>query len=845
MWFSKSKKGVEEGEGENNLLILKKWHPDENLWKEDGNTIPVWVKLYGVPVTTFIDDGLSAIATKLGTPLMLNSYIADMCMQSWGRSRYAKVIIELRANVELKDNIVVAMPRIKGKGYYTFNIYVEYEWKPSRYACCMVFGHVHEECPKNIGAATTKTLKKTSHTPKGISVGQKMRFKPKQVFHPISKNSTANTHGKMNNPKSTKEVSKSNPFKLIMSADNDVDLGTNEGITNSADKGTNNDSASNTPIGDKIDKIERQIYEGKLWFVDDDGNPLVPTDECDKCYGTNSLLEQWRDSYLDNDDYDPYDDDMYENHEMVIKGVVHPLAPTTAEQKLARKNELKAQEAIEKWFGENKETKKVQKTLLKQQFEKFTASSFGSLDQVHDSTNKSVSAVASVKVLVYALPNIDADDLEEMDLKWQMAMLTMRARRFLQRTSRNLGANGTTKDSPKLRNSRNRKACFLFKSLTHLIKDCDYYDKQMVQKPVRNTALRANTQHYARKTNSQSQRYFVPTAVLTKSRLVPITAARPVTAAVPKPPVTRPRPMKNVVNKSHSPLRRTINRRPYPKPSTFPQKVTTVRASQVTVVKGYVAFGGNLKGGKIIDKGKIRTDTECLVLSSDYKLPDESYVLLRVPRENNMYNVDLKNIVPSRDLTCLFAKAAFDESNLWHRRLGHINFKLMNKLVKAKENEFEVEKPEYKVHVFPSSSAKTKKHDNKTKREAKGKSHVELSTGVKKLIEECNDFTVNSIKEVNAASTLVHDVGQNSTNSTNTFSAASPSRTTISPTLREYSYVDPSQYPDDPDMSALEDISYSNDEEDVGAEADFTNLETTITVSLNLTTRVHRDHHIS
>nr|GEZ16726.1 hypothetical protein [Tanacetum cinerariifolium] len=77
------------------------------------------------------------------------------------------------------------------------------------------------------------------------------------------------------------------------------------------------------------------------------------------------------------------------------------------------------------------------------------------------------------------------------------------------------------------------------------------------------------------------------------------------------------------------------------------------------------------------------TDTECLVLSSDFKLPDASQVLLRVFRENNMYNVNLKNIIPSGDLTCLFAKATLNESNLWHRRLGHVNFKTINKLVKG------------------------------------------------------------------------------------------------------------------------------------------------------------------
>ncbi|GJV69786.1 putative ribonuclease H-like domain-containing protein [Tanacetum coccineum] len=133
--------------------------------------------------------------------------------------------------------------------------------------------------------------------------------------------------------------------------------------------------------------------------------------------------------------------------------------------------------------------------------------------------------------------------------------------------------------------------------------------------------------------------------------------------------------------------------------------------------RGFVAFGGNSKGGKITGKGKIRTskldfedvyfvkelkfnlfsvsqmcdkknsvlftDTECVVLSLDFKLTDESHVLLKVPRKDNMYNVDLKNVIPQGGLTCLFAKATPDESNLWHRRLGHINFKTMNKLVRG------------------------------------------------------------------------------------------------------------------------------------------------------------------
>nr|GEV96531.1 ribonuclease H-like domain-containing protein [Tanacetum cinerariifolium] len=84
---------------------------------------------------------------------------------------------------------------------------------------------------------------------------------------------------------------------------------------------------------------------------------------------------------------------------------------------------------------------------------------------------------------------------------------------------------------------------------------------------------------------------------------------------------------------------------------------------------GYAAFEGGAKGGKINCKGIIRT-------------ANESHVLLKVPRKNNMYSVDMKNIVPKKDLTYFVAKATNDESMLWHRRFGHINFKNINKLVK-------------------------------------------------------------------------------------------------------------------------------------------------------------------
>ncbi|GJU32453.1 putative ribonuclease H-like domain-containing protein [Tanacetum coccineum] len=132
--------------------------------------------------------------------------------------------------------------------------------------------------------------------------------------------------------------------------------------------------------------------------------------------------------------------------------------------------------------------------------------------------------------------------------------------------------------------------------------------------------------------------------------------------------------------------------------------------------EGYVTFGGGAHGGRISGKGTLKTDSpdfkdvyfvnelkfnlfsvsqmcdkknyvlftdnECLVLSSNFKLPDETQILLKIPRKDNMYSFDMKNIIPKESLTRLVTKATLHESMLWHRRLGHINFKNINKLVK-------------------------------------------------------------------------------------------------------------------------------------------------------------------
>nr|GEV78279.1 ribonuclease H-like domain-containing protein [Tanacetum cinerariifolium] len=386
----------------------------------------------------------------------------------------------------------------------------------------------------------------------------------------------------------------------------------------------------------------------------------------------------------------------------------------------------------------------------------------------------------------------------------------------------------------------------------------------MVQKPVWNHAMMVNHHKSAMMTHPHSKKHVVPTTVLTRSKLVPLNVVIPITTAVPQTNVKHQRPAKHVVNKPYLPIRRPINHRPIPKNSNFHQKVTTVKPKRVNAVQGTKGNWGNpqqaLKDKGVIDSGcsrhmtenisylsdfkeinegyvafgrNLKGDTECIVLSSDFKLPNENHVLLRVPRENNMYNIDLKNIVPLRDLTCLFAKATLDESNLWHRRLGHINFKTMNKLVKGNLVRGLPSKVFENNHTFVACK-KGKQHraswnrptwlfdidtltqsmnyqpvvaGNQSNRNAgiQGNFHADLSTRVRDLSDEFKEFFVNTTNRVNAASAPVSTVGPSSANNTNSFNVAGPSDNVVSPNFE------------------------IDDEDDVGAEADFSNMETSIT----------------
>nr|GEU70719.1 hypothetical protein [Tanacetum cinerariifolium] len=590
-------------------------------------------------------------------------------------------------------------------------------------------------------------------------------------------------------------------------------------------------------------------------------------------------------------------------------------------ERLARKNELKARGTLLMDLPDKHQLKfnihKDAKTLM---------------EAIEKRTNNPVSVVSSVsaasaKIPVSALSNVDTlsnaqidyDDLEEMDIKWKMAMLTVRARRFLQRTGRNLRANGPTS----MGFDMSKVECYNCHRKGHFARDCRSH---------KDTRRNAMTGVFRQKRNQPTM----------PSRLSPLQVLLVLTMSFPASPVydryhsgdgyhdvpppytgtfIPPKPdlvfhdAPNVSNsEDDSEAKITQNAPSFVQPTkqvkTPRYSVKTIKTSipadnhKTSIPKpkingnhmnrkgnlqhalndkgvidsgclrhitgnmsylsdfkeinsGYVSFGGNPKGGKISGKGKIKTgkldfddvyfvkelkfnlfsvsqmcdkknnvlftDTECLVLSPEFKLPDENQVLLRVPRENNMYNVNLKNIVPSGDLICLFAKATLDQSNLWHRRCPrtidaekageesvqqYVLFLVWSSgftnpyntdddaAFGGKKPEFERRNPMSEVHASPSSSAQTTKHDDKTKREAKGKSPVESVTGYRNLSAEFEDFSDNSINECCWSFKCCY-------------------------------------------------ITYADDEEDFDAEADFTNLETTITVSPIPTTKVHKVHPVT
>ncbi|GJT43693.1 putative ribonuclease H-like domain-containing protein [Tanacetum coccineum] len=230
----------------------------------------------------------------------------------------------------------------------------------------------------------------------------------------------------------------------------------------------------------------------------------------------------------------------------------------------------------------------------------------------------------------------------------------------------------------------------------HLIKDCDLYEKKEVKEILWNNARRANHQNSQRMTHPHPKGNFIPKAVLMKSGIktlntagqnfskagVSVNTARPINTAYPRPTVNSARTTSNVFNRAHTHVRRPFNKSRTNKNNNLKEKVNTVKGdittaglkvvisdnkgNEANVVKASACWiikklmvdllhlEEILKEVESLVKVKsvqkkfvvLFTDTECVVLSPNFKLLDENHVLLRVPRKDNMYSVDLKNIVP-------------------------------------------------------------------------------------------------------------------------------------------------------------------------------------------------------
>nr|GEV33520.1 ribonuclease H-like domain-containing protein [Tanacetum cinerariifolium] len=369
--------------------------------------------------------------------------------------------------------------------------------------------------------------------------------------------------------------------------------------------------------------------------------------------------------------------------------------------------------------------------------------------------------------------------------------------------------------------------------------DCDFYEKKMAQTSVRSHAHRGN-----------HQKHVVPTAVLTKSKLVPINTARPVTAVVLKSHVTRPRPAKHIITKPHSPPLGTLTGNP--QHALKDKRVIDSGCSRHMTGNmsylsdfeelngGYVAFGGNLKGDPL---GKFdgKVDEGFLV---GYSVSSKAFRVFnsrtRIVQETLHINFqENKPNVAGSGPTWLFDIDTLTKTMYYQPVTAENQSNLSAGVQEQSDAEKAGEERVQQYVLFPIWSSGSTNPQN---------TNVDVAFEVKEpenLSAEFEDFSDNNINEDNAIVSQVPAVGYISTNSTNTFSAAGPSNVVVSPTHRKSSYVDSFQVPDDPSMPELEDITYSDDEYDVGVEADFNNLETSITFSPIPTTRVHKDHPVT
>nr|GEV14644.1 putative ribonuclease H-like domain-containing protein [Tanacetum cinerariifolium] len=207
------------------------------------------------------------------------------------------------------------------------------------------------------------------------------------------------------------------------------------------------------------------------------------------------------------------------------------------------------------------------------------------------------------------------------------------------------------------------KACFVCGSFEHVQANCNYHQRERVVSM--NNYTRVTHNFSTSKTHPNAHRNMAPRAVLMKTGLRPLNTVRPVNTAHPITTVYYARPMSCFSKSAQSTVKRPYQQRTTFTNKSFRQTVNTARPNSA-VVNAVKENKANISRNSMEDTlplGEEKMVAELLVKEL-FKL-----ILLRVPRRNSMYSVDMKNIVPKESLTLLVAKATLDESLLWHRRL--------------------------------------------------------------------------------------------------------------------------------------------------------------------------------
>ncbi|GJW25250.1 putative ribonuclease H-like domain-containing protein [Tanacetum coccineum] len=433
--------------------------------------------------------------------------------------------------------------------------------------------------------------------------------------------------------------------------------------------------------------------------------------------------------------------------------------PSTIEEKTCKKNDVKARSlllmalpnehqltfdqyvdaqsmfaAIKARFRGNEATKKTHKALLKQQYENFSASSSESLDSIFNMLQRLVSRLAN-RLWLLLLPKINEKFLMTYlsELDTQVNISTAIKWDILPENAEHLGVKTTEIGTRDIAEKEIQPTWFSWHSQDLDDEDDDEPNPKVEKKTVIPTATQkeyVKPEKPVKSYPNQQRKRIVFNAdqgiifklahikLFHQGHLQETAKAKAVNTAMPKE-VNTAKLHSTAVN-----VVRVSQGKPQQDDTGFIDsgcsRHMTGNIAYLSDFKefdgGYVTFGGGAHGGRIFDKGTLKTDrldfkdvyfvnelkfnlfsvsqmcdkknyvlftdTECLVLSPNFKLPDESQILLKIPRKDNMYSFDMKNIVPKESLTCLVAKATSDESMLWHRRLGHINFKNINKLVK-------------------------------------------------------------------------------------------------------------------------------------------------------------------